>query len=221
MLVSKLKGQGGIYKITNAVNGKCYVGRTSDFYRRSHHYIYDFYNQRSRQINEYMLRSMTKYGIEKFTFSVIEVCNQDIVEERELFWMKYFNSTDRNFGYNLRIDESGAMIVHELTRKKISERLKSEWSSGTRDGHSDKLKASWENRDREAQSKLMSKNLTKYLYRISRGEYSEDVSYKILKELGLCGCTGKFAKYNTDLVEFKGYSIERLRVDSRRKNTED
>ena len=163
---------------------------------------------------------MLKHGIDKFIFSVIDVCDQDVVEERELFWMRYFNSTNRGSGYNLRTDESGAMVVHESTRKKISERLKSEWSSGTRDGHSDKLKASWENRDRESQSKLMSKNLTKYSYRLSRDGYSEDVSYKILKELGLRVCVGKFAKHKTNIVEFKGYSIERLRVDSYRKDSD-
>lgn len=163
---------------------------------------------------------MIKYGIENYTFSVIEVCDQDIIEERELFWIRYFNSSNSKFGYNLRTDECGAMIVHDLTRKKISERLKLEWSSGARVGHSDKLKASWENRDREFQSKLMSKNLTKYLYRVYRDEYSEDVLYKRLKELGLHGCIAKFAKYKTDIVDFKGLKIERLKIETYGKNSD-
>lgn len=212
MEVSKFKHQGGVYKITNTVNGKCYIGRTMCFYRRSHHYIYDFNNQRSRQINEYLLRSMTKHGLDNFTFSVVEICEMDIVEDRELFWMEYFNSTDRDFGYNLRKDKSGAMIVHDSTRKKISDRLKLEWDSGTRDGHSEKLKASWDQRDRVAQSALMSKNLTKYVYVVQGLDFSETVFYTKLKELGLRGCIGKFAKDKTDVVDFKGYRIERVRL---------
>ena len=220
MLVSKLKGQGSIYKITNIVNGKCYIGRTSDFYRRSHHYVYDFNNQRSRQINEYMLRSMIKHGIEKFTFSVIEVCDQDIMEERELFWMRYFNSTSRDFGYNLRTDECGAMIVHDLTRKKISERLKKEWADGVRSKHSEKLKISWESRDRDKQGSLFSKIKTKYQYHIKSDDVDKIILYPELKEMKLHGCINKFAKYKTDVVDFKGFRIERLRVDSYRKDTE-
>lgn len=214
MLVSKFKNQGGIYKITNIVNGKCYIGRTSDFYRRSHHYIYDFNNRRSRQINEYMLRSMTKYGLDKFIFSVIEICDQDVVEERELFWMQYFNSTDRNFGYNLRKDESGAMIVHDDTRKKISNRLKEEWRNGVRSDHSSKLKISWDTRDRQAQSELMSKNLTKYKYCVQSEDFDEIIFYQDLKKMDLHGCISKFAKYNIDIVDFKGFRIERIRVES-------
>ena len=214
MIVSKFKSQGGVYKITNTVNGKCYIGRTTCFYRRSHHYIYDFNNQRSRQINDYLLRSMIKHGLNKFTFSVIEICDMDFVEDRELFWMEYFNSTDRDKGYNLRKDKSGAMIVHDLTREKISKRLRVEWESGIRDDHSDKLKLSWNHRDRSAQSKLMSKNLTKYIYLVQGADFTGKVPYKELREMNLHGCLGKFAKYKTNIVDFKGYRIERIKIET-------
>lgn len=210
MKVSKFKDQEGVYKITNIINGKCYIGRTSCFYRRSHHYIYDFHNQRSRQINEYLLRSMNKHGLNNFIFSVIEICDKEIVEDRELFWMTYFKSTDRDVGYNLRKDKSGAMIVHDSTRKKISERLKKEWENGLRSGHSNKLKQSWETRDREAQGKLLTEIKTKYHYKISTVDSEEIVLYKGLVEKKLNGVLGKFAKYKTDLVEFKGFTIERI-----------
>lgn len=213
MEVSKFKGQEGIYKITNIVNGKCYIGRTSCFYRRSHHYIYDFHNQRSRQINEYLLRSMNKYGFDNFTFNVIEICDKDEVEDRELFWMGYFNSTDRDKGFNLRADKSGAMIVHESTRKKISERLKKEWDSGIRSEHSDKLKKSWESRDREAQGRLFTQIKTKYKYIVSNIDTKLVLLYKDLVEMKLSGVIGKFAKYKTDKVEFKGFTIERVVVN--------
>lgn len=210
MEVSKFKGQEGIYKITNIINGKCYIGRTSCFYRRSHHYIYDFHNQRSRQINEYLLRSMNKYGLDNFTFNVIEICDKDEVEDRELFWMDYFNSTDRDKGFNLRADKSGAMIVHESTRKKISERLKKEWDSGIRSEHSNKLKKSWESRDREAQGRLFTQIKTKYKYIVSNLDMELVLLYKDLVEMKLHGVIGKFAKHKTNKVEFKGFTIERV-----------
>jgi len=157
---------------------------------------------------------MGKHGIHNFTFSVIEICDVDIVEDRELFWIEYFNSTNRKLGYNLRKDKSGAMIVHESTRLKISERLKAEWSSGIRSGHSDKLKESWSNRDRKAQGKLFSKIKTKWKYKISNESLEKIVYYAELKELGLRGCLGKFAKYKTNLVYFKNFRIERIKIDT-------
>lgn len=213
MDINKFKDQEGVYKITNIINGKCYIGRTSCFYRRSHHYIYDFHNQRSRQINEYLLRSMNKHGLDNFTFCVIEICDKEIVEDRELFWMDYFQSTNRDIGYNLRKDKSGAMIVHDSTRKKISERLKVEWENGVRSGHSDKLKQSWETRDREAQGKLFTEIKTKYNYKVSTVDTEQIVLYKGLVEMKLHGVLGKFAKYKTDVVDFKGFTIERIRVN--------
>lgn len=206
------KDLGGIYKITNTVNGKCYIGRTKCFYQRCGQYIHDFNKRNINHINDYMYNSMEKYGFDKFIFRVIEICDVDHQQERENFWMDYFDSHNSMIGYNLRKDTLGGMQTHPNTSRKISERLKVEWESGVRDGHSDKLKASWDYRDREAQSALMSKNLTKYSYVIKSLDFSETVFYTRLKELGLHGCIGKFAKYKTDVVDFKGYRIERIRL---------
>lgn len=204
---------GGIYKITNTVNGKVYIGRTICFYKRSAQYTADFRSQNSHRINEYLLKSMTKHGIDKFTFSVIEVCDPDQAMEREYFWMDYFNSYNREIGYNLRRDNEGGMIVHEETRKKISNRLKKEWSEGIRSGHSEKLKESWDRRDREEQGRLLSKIKTKYFYEVYLTDEPIICDYKNLKAMGLAaGCLSSFSRWGSDDVVCKGIRVVRKKT---------
>ena len=63
------------------------------------------------------------YGKENFIKEIIEFCN-DLYEldEREVFWIKEFNSNDRNIGYNLTLGGHGFKCKHtEITKRKISE----------------------------------------------------------------------------------------------------
>lgn len=155
-----------------------------------------------------MLNSMNKHGWENFKFEIIEFCSNDLTPERELFWIKKFNSTDKNKGYNIRADVSGKMILDSRTSEKISSRLRKEWLSGVRDSHSDKLKFSWMNRDRDEQSRLMRKNLTRYKYEVKNSAIVKTVSYSELGDLKNVIAT--FHRKKTDTVLFKGYTITRI-----------
>lgn len=211
---SGFMGIGGIYKITNTVNGKCYIGRTKCFYRRSSQYRTGYRKQDFKYINEYMLNSMNKHGFDRFIFRIIEVCDEDELHEREIFWMNYFDSHNTSFGYNLRNDSlGGKMITHPETSKKISKRLEREWSEGLRSQHSEKLKISWEARDKSFQSAVMTKALTKYHYSIDGSDF---ILYKELCEQNLHGVVAKFAKHKADVVKFKGFTIERVLLNETR-----
>lgn len=124
--------------------------------------------------------------------------------------MLRYKSLDRSYGYNLRCDAKGGMIISQSTSEKISKRLKEEWASGVRCQHSEKLKESWQVRDREAQSQLFSKSLTKWLYFIEGAK--EPVLYKGLCELGFKNAFAKFYKKGADDIIFKGVSIVRKRL---------
>ena len=211
MLVSDEK-RSGIYMIRNTVNNKVYVGRTKSFYNRSRQYVYDFENRKIGHINEHMIRSMLKYGFHVFEFVIVEYCNEVDCPERELFWMKYYNSTNRSFGYNKRMDVDGVMVTHLSTSMKISERLRNEWGSGKRSSHSNKMRESWLTRDREAQSSIMTANLTKWVYEVSDDNDVYRVYYSELKEMGLQGVIGKFARLKTNRCIFKGVTIERFGI---------
>lgn len=209
------KNRSGIYKITNTTNRKVYIGKTKNFHKRYYQYLYGIKNKDTNRINRYLLASIEKYGVENFTFEVIEFCDIDSISDRELYWMEFYKSTDRNFGYNLRLDSSTGMIVHPETSEKISNRLKYEWESGVRDRHSDKLKLSWEHRDRSDQGLLLTKILTKYKYIVVDPEgITVEMYYKDLKLNELSGVVSKFYKKKCNMVRFKGFIIERIECES-------
>ncbi len=209
----KLKNHSGIYQIRNNVNGKIYIGRSKCFYRRCYQYLYDFRERSLGHINDYLYKSMSKHGIEKFSFEVLEECPNYLTPERELYWITTLDSNNRDKGYNIRLDVDGKMLTALETSTRISSRLKKEWSEGSRNGHSDKLKLAWRNRDRNAQSSLMSKNLTKYSYTVTSPKfYNSNLNYKQLLELGFKNSVEVFFRLKSDIVMYKGCVVERKRL---------
>jgi len=99
---------GYIYKITNDINGKMYVGKTelADPYDRWKEHIHDYNKRRCEKRPLY--DAMNKYGIEHFYFEVIE--KTDNTEEREQYWIEklctYVGFKDCN-GYNATLGGDG------------------------------------------------------------------------------------------------------------------
>lgn len=207
------KDVSGIYKITNTVDGKVYVGRSKDLYVRCRQYFIAFRTRDKRKINDHLMRAMIKYGFDKFRFEVIELCDTKETPLKELNWMLIFKSLDRCFGYNIRKDLDGLMIVSKETSEKISARLKKEWSEGVRSDHCDKLKSSWVNRDRLKQSKIMSKALTKYKYQLifPTGE-TIVTNFKCLKAFGYGNALSSFHRNKTDVTIVKRVKIKRISI---------
>lgn len=81
----------GIYKITKKINGKSYIGQSNDIERRlaEHKYKRDLPVEIAIQ----------KYGIDAFSYEVIEECESSQLDEREKYWIAYYN-TYKGFGYN-------------------------------------------------------------------------------------------------------------------------
>jgi group I intron endonuclease len=197
----------GIYRIINKINGKYYIGKSKNIYKRIHQHIYHMKNNKKAE-NAYLQNSWNKYGRDSFDYDILEQLdfNETLIAQRELYWIKFYDSTNK--GYNLRLDSKTGMICHEKTRKKISDRLKKEWSEGKRDTHSDKLKKSWKNRDRQTQSKLFSKTLTRYIYNINGIRYS----HQELKEKGWTAVYSSFHRKKQDVVTYKEMIVERIRL---------
>lgn len=88
---------GYIYKISNDVNNKVYIGLTTRSLeqRWKEHTIYN--------INDDSLihRAMRKYGVEHFFIELIEECENNMLQEKEKYWIKYYNSYQ--CGYNMTL----------------------------------------------------------------------------------------------------------------------
>ena len=102
-----------IYKITNKINGKIYVGRHKTYKNES----FDKYWGSGKLIKQ----AIKKYGIENFTKEIIEECSKDNVAEREMFWIDKLNARDGN--YNLSAGGPGGDSTTNTTVYNNGERM--------------------------------------------------------------------------------------------------
>lgn len=88
----------GIYKYVNKINGKIYIGRSTNITRRK----WEHMHQPSPY--SYFDQTIINIGEDSFDFCVLEECSNEQLKEREKYWIKYYNCCvldNRNGGYNL------------------------------------------------------------------------------------------------------------------------
>lgn len=95
---------GFIYKITNTKNNKIYIGKTIGSINKR------WREHKSNALNKtdnYLLHlAMRKYGIENFIIEIVEECPNELLNEKEIYYIKFFNSyigqdKNKNCGYNM------------------------------------------------------------------------------------------------------------------------
>lgn len=90
-----------IYKITNLINGKIYIGKTSDINKRWQKHI-EIAKLKSPRLYQYLHKSINKYGVENFIIEIIEdFLDEQNAFEKEKFWITQLNTKDQNIGMNL------------------------------------------------------------------------------------------------------------------------
>lgn len=212
----------GIYVIKNSINGKIYVGKSKNCYKRLHQHLTDIrIDERNYNENPHLLNAFKKYGEDNFEYYIVEKFDSDdenlekLLADRELFWMKELDSLNKEKGYNLRWDSQGKCFCSEETKRKVGERAKKDWENGCHDDHSNKMKEYWKNNEerKKQQSEIMSKNKTKWIYTIYDPEgnlISDNADYSLLKELGLnTAALSAFSKHKCNDVTAKKFRVIR------------
>lgn len=113
-----------IYKITNTVNGKVYIGQTVNCKNRWSRHRSDAKHKPDGR-NKHLTSAIVKYGIDNFTFEVLTKADTlEIADDLEIDYIKQYNATDPVFGYNKLPGGQGRRPMSEEMKKKLSDSLK-------------------------------------------------------------------------------------------------
>lgn len=100
----------GIYKIENLVNHKIYIGQSSNIEKRWVKHKSSAQNPTDHSYETPLYRSFRKYGINQFDFSIIEECKVNELNDKERYWINYYDSFFNGYNLTLGGDGSGTEI---------------------------------------------------------------------------------------------------------------
>lgn len=86
----------GIYKITNKINNKSYIGQSNNIHHRFAQHKSE--NYRKSYPEKILYKAIQQHGINNFTFEIIEECNQSDLDDLEVYWINFYDTY--NNGYN-------------------------------------------------------------------------------------------------------------------------
>lgn len=123
---------GHIYKITNTINNKVYIGQTikplqKRFSQHKNNYNKPYFSQLA------LYQAFKKYGLDNFTFEEIEQVPQDQLDEREKYWISYYDSYNTGYNstlggrlvelYNWDLEEIITLYKDLRSARKVAERM--------------------------------------------------------------------------------------------------
>lgn len=108
-----------IYKITNKINYKLYIGQTINYEERIRQHKQTPFRENSKEKDRPLYRAIRKYGVENFSFEIIDTAeNIEELNKKEIYWIEYYDCcVDNNKGYNLDRGGKNGNKSEETKRK--------------------------------------------------------------------------------------------------------
>lgn len=198
---------GYIYKIVNSVNNKIYVGKTTKTLdKRLEEHRHEAQRYAKDPLNfgykTKIYPAMSKYGIDNFDIFQIEEVDNELLNEREMYWISELHCLEDSFGYNISPGGLGGPLFKghhhsEETRRKLSRMFKGRVSN--RKGielsqdQKDKIALSLKRYYLTSESRIIASNAVKK-------------AWKIRNERGTTNTTNGMHTYNNGQIEIRAYT---------------
>ena len=118
----------GIYKITNLINQKSYIGQSKTIEVRWRHHKAAAKDPSNKGYEYPLYRAIRKYGIENFIFEIIEECSLEELDIKEQYYINKYNSIQN--GYNqVLVQQAKTTLTNDLVEQITQELLNSSLST--------------------------------------------------------------------------------------------
>lgn len=169
---NELNSQCGIYKIICSGNNKVYIGQSTNIHRRYKSHITDL--KANKHHNPKLQYAFNKYGEDSFRFEIIELCDKSLLDERENYYIDFYNAISNDYGFNLKTGGNAKSEYSDESRQRISDGIKRHFqlygmSEEQRQKYREATKGRWEDPEYYKQMCEMNRGENNAMYGM-RGE---------------------------------------------------
>lgn len=111
----------GIYKITNLINNKSYIGQSIKIESRWEEHKREAFNPKNRNYNRAFYQAIRKYGLDNFKFEIVEECNIEELDEKEKYWIAFYQTFPPELGKGYNLYPGGSGNYPKLTNEQVIE----------------------------------------------------------------------------------------------------
>lgn len=182
---SEKKKGGVIYKITNNIDGKFYIGSTNNLIKRYYTHIHDIRSNKNTCVK--LIRAVNKYGEDNFKFEIVCECPTDKILQTE---QQYIDTLEPHYNIaKIAGSNIGIKRTEEVKRKK-SVSQKENWKDESyRTKHLENLSKNWKTGSNHKMAKLTEEQVIEIKKQLSTGLLpkqvadSLQVSYHSVKDI--------------------------------------